>query len=108
MKPWTMAVLAVLAAGAAGAETLRSQSLEAEISRRAVSMTSKTGNAIAGEQVYVALRRLDGTPIGAGQLPDYVGFAEKAACGARTVLVSLMVGAEQGGARYEVLCARGQ
>jgi len=70
-------------------------------------MTAKTGDVIQGEQVYVTMRRRSGQPIGAPQLRDYVGFAEKAACGSRDVLVSLMVGATQGVGRYEVLCASG-
>jgi len=51
------------------------------------------------------MRRLDGAAMEAADLTDYVGFAERAACGTRSVLVSLMVGVEAGAARYEVLCA---
>jgi len=101
------ALIAALAPVAAGAETLRSENLEAEIARRGVEVTSKEGASIGAEQVWVSLRRLNGQPVGAGDLPGLVGFAEKAACGTRTVLVSLMVGAEGGTGQFEVLCARG-
>lgn len=103
---WAAALGLGLTAAAAGAETLQSANLEAELTRRAVSMTSNDGAAIAGEQVYVTMRRRDGTAIGAGDLGDYVAFAEQAACKDRAVLVSLIVGIEDGAARYEVLCAR--
>ncbi|MCZ7675940.1 MAG: hypothetical protein M5U35_08825 [Roseovarius sp.] len=113
MKVLTMTMTAaVLGAGmsvsTAGAETLQSANLEAELTRRAVSMTSKEGATIAGEQVHVTMRRRDGAAIGAGDLGEYVAFAEQAACGTRTVLVSLMIGVEAGAGRYEVLCARGE
>ena len=102
------ALMAALTGSGAGAETLRSQTLEAEIARRGVTMASKEGASIGTEQVWVSLRRLNGQPVVAGDLPALVGFAEKAACGTRTVMVSLMVGAEGGAGQFEVLCARGE
>jgi len=103
-----MTAAMALAPAVAGAETLRSASLEAELTRRAVSMTSPAGSAIAGEQVYVTMRRRDGTAIAVAELGGYVGLAEQAACGNRPVLVSLMIGVEAGEAHYEVLCARAE
>lgn len=105
-----MRFLAMMAAMAlvpamAGAETLQSATLEADLTRRSVSMTSRTGAAIKGEQVYVTMRRRNGTAIEAAELPSFVGYAEQMACGSRQVLVSLMVGVEAGAAHYEVLCA---
>lgn len=107
MRAWTAIVAAALVPAMAGAETLRSENLQADLTRRTVTMTSQSGDAIRGEQVYVTMRRRDGQPIGAGDLPDYVGFAEKAACRDRTVLVSLMVAADGGAGQYEVLCSSG-
>jgi len=107
MKTWAGILAAFVIPAMAGAETLRSENLEADLTRRSVTMTSQDGSAIQGEQVYVTMRRRDGQPIGAADLPDYVGFAEKAACGDGTVLVSLMVSASEGAGRYEVLCSAG-
>ncbi|MEQ8898917.1 MAG: hypothetical protein RID23_17695 [Roseovarius sp.] len=100
-----MTMAALLAPAMAGAETLQSDSLEAELSRRPVTMTSQDGDVIRGQQVYVTMRRRDGQPIGEGELREYVGFAENAACRGRKVLVSLMVGVAAGAGKYEVLCA---
>ncbi|WP_162685497.1 hypothetical protein [Roseovarius amoyensis] len=105
MRLLAMTAAIALVPALAGAETLRSANLEADLTRRVVSMTSRAGAAIKGEQVYVTMRRLDGAAMEAADLTDYVGFAERAACGTRSVLVSLMVGVEAGAARYEVLCA---
>lgn len=105
MKFLAMTAAMALVPALAGAETLRSANLEADLTRRSVSMTSKAGAAIKGEQVYVTMRRRNGTAIGAAELPSFVGFAEQMACGSRQVLVSLMVGVEDGAAHYEVLCA---
>lgn len=107
MKHWAAIVAMASIPAMAGAETLRSETLELDLARRDVSMTNKAGGAIRGEQVYVTLRRLDGQPVGAGDLPEYVPFAERAACQGRQVLVSLMVGASEGAGRYEVLCSKG-
>lgn len=107
MKAWAAILVAALVPAMAGAETLRSENLEADLTRRAVTMTSQDGGSIRGEQVYVTMRRLDGRPIGAGDLADYVGFAERAACRGRAVLVSLMVSAGGGAGQYEVLCSGG-
>ena len=106
MKLWAVILATALAPGLAGAETLQSENLQADLARRTVSMTSQDGAAIQGEQVYVTMRRRDGQPIGAGDLREYVGFAERAACQGKTVLVSLMVGASDGAGQYEVLCGK--
>ena len=108
MKSWTVMVAAALMPALAAAETVRSDSLEAEMTRRAVSMPSDSGATIRGEQVYVTMRRRDGQPIGAGELDGYVPFAERAACKGRRVMVSLVTGASDGAGKYEVLCASGQ
>ena len=107
MRIWAAITAAVLVPASAGAETLQSENLTADLARRAVTMTSDEGAAIQGEQVYVTMRRRDGQPIGAGDLGTYVGFAEKVACQGKQVLVSLMVGASDGAGRYEVLCGKG-
>ena len=91
----------------AGAEVLQSENLRADLIRRGVSMTSETGDAIKAEQVHVTMRRRDGQPIGAGDLNGYVGFAEKASCKGRPVMVSLILGASDGAGHFEVLCASG-
>lgn len=107
MKKWAVAMAVALVPAMAGAETLQSDSLQADLKRRPVAMTSQDGDTIQGQQVYVTMRRRDGQPIGAEDMRDYVGFAEKAACQGRKVLVSLMVGAAEGAGQYEVLCAGG-
>lgn len=107
MKKWAVTMAVALVPVMAGAETLQSDNLQADLQRRPVSMTSKDGDTIQGQQVYVTMRRRDGQPIGVEDLRDYVGFAEKAACQGRKVLVSLMVGAADGAGQYEVLCAAG-
>ncbi|GAB4305397.1 MAG: hypothetical protein Kow0058_18420 [Roseovarius sp.] len=89
---------------AARAETLRSQSLEAELSRHPLSLRARSGATIAAEQVRVVLRRRDGRPIGPEMLRAYAGFAERAACGRRPALATLMVGAEGGAGHFDVLC----
>lgn len=94
-------------AAAETAETIEAGGVAAEMTRRAVSMTSDSGKAITAEQVYVTMRRRDGTPIEAETLPSYVRFAERAACGDRAVLVSVIVGAIDGAGQFEVLCAAG-
>ncbi|WP_397543918.1 hypothetical protein [Roseovarius salis] len=104
MKSW-MVIAAALIPAMAAAETVQSESLEAEMTRRPVAMTSDSGKAIKGEQVYVTMRRRDGQPIGTDDLETYVPFAERAACKGRGVMVSLIVGASDGAGRYEVLCA---
>jgi hypothetical protein len=107
----------VLAAALAGilslggpvqAEVMRSETMQAELARRTVAMTSPDGASLGAEQVYVTLSRLDGQPIGVEDLPSYVGFAERAACQGRKVMVSLMVSASAGAGKYEVLCAKAQ
>lgn len=107
MRKWAATMALALVPAMAGAETLQSDSLQADLQRRPVSMTSKDGDTIQGQQVYVTLRRRDGQPIGADDLREYVGFAEKAACQGRKVLVSLMVSVSAGAGKYEVLCAAG-
>jgi hypothetical protein len=97
--------LGTVAPGQARAETMRSDSLEVDLTRRAVVMTSGSGANIEAEQVYVTMRRRDGQPIGAEDLQSYVGFAETAACKGRKVMVSLLVEASGGAGKYEVLCA---
>lgn len=100
-----MMMAMLLVPAMAGAETLQSDSLRADLTRRTVSLTSQDGGSIRGQQVYVTLRRRDGQPIGADALQNYVGFAEKAACQGRKVLVSLIVEVAAGAGKYEVLCA---
>jgi len=107
MKAWATILAAGLMPAMAAAETVQSESLEAEMTRRAVSMTSDSGKTIAAEQVYVTMRRRDDVPIMTGDLDEYVPFAERAACGDGTVLVSLVVGASDGAGRFEVLCVGG-
>jgi len=107
MKRWAMMLAVVLVPVMAGAETLQSDTLQADLTRRPVTMTSQEGDVIQSQQVYVTMRRRDGQPIGAGELREYVGFAEKAACQGRKVLVSLMVGVAAGAGKYEVLCGGG-
>lgn len=107
MRCWAMMSAAVLVPAMAGAETLQSDNLEAELARRPVTMTSKDGDVIQGQQVYVTMRRRDGQPIGADSLRGHVGFAETAACKGGKVLVSLIVGVAAGTGKYEVLCAGG-
>lgn len=107
MKAGILAVMAVLAPAMAGAETLRSETLEVDLQRRAVALTSDEGKSIPAEQVYVTMRRIDGQPIGAENLEEYVPFAERAACKGRKVMVSVMVNAAQGAGHYDVLCASG-
>lgn len=94
--------------GPASAEVMRSENLEADLTRRDVAMTSREGASFGAEQVYVTLRRRDGRPIGAEDMEGFVGFAEVAACKGRKVLVSLLVSATNGEGNYEVLCAKGQ
>ena len=107
MRRWAMMSAAVLAPAIAEAETLQSESLEAEMARRPVTATSQDGDVIQGQQVYVTMRRRDGQPIGPDELGGYVGFAETAACKGGKVLVSLIVGVAAGTGKYEVLCAGG-
>ncbi|MEQ9259992.1 MAG: hypothetical protein RIG84_12960 [Roseovarius sp.] len=98
---------AALLPGLAGAETMRSETMEADLTRRAVALSSKEGDTIRAEQVNVTLRRRDGQPIGAGEVESYVPIAERAACKGRKVLVSVIVGASEGAGRFDVLCAAG-
>lgn len=110
MRPARIAAITVVASllpGLAAAETMRSETMEAELTRRAVNMTSTEGKAIRAEQVNVTLKRRDGQPIGAGEVESYVPFAERAACKGRKVLVSVIVGATAGAGRFDVLCAAG-
>lgn len=108
MKTPMMIAALLLVPAMAAAETVRSQSLEAEMTRRGVAMTAESGKAIRGEQVYVTMRRRDDQPITAAELDRYVPFAERAACKGRAVMVSLVKGATDGAGQYEVLCAAGE
>ncbi|WP_147094935.1 hypothetical protein [Roseovarius sp. TE539] len=103
------AIMAALlcAAGPAAAETVRSKTYEATAERRTVTLNSDAGKSIRAEQVLIGMKRRDGNLIGDAELAQAVGFAERLACGERTVLVSLVLGVEDGLARYDVLCQSG-
>lgn len=107
MKPGLgMAALVVLS-GTAMAETVRSETYEATADRRSVTMQGDDGNTMPAEQVIVSVARRDGGMIGTAEAEKLVGFAEDLACGQARVLVSLVLGRDESGARYDVLCATG-
>ncbi|QIE44126.1 hypothetical protein G5B38_00500 [Pseudohalocynthiibacter aestuariivivens] len=97
--------LTLLAVGsAAQAETVRSQTYEATIERRAVSLRAQDGNgAIAAQQVLVSVGRIDGQ----AATDAAFGFAEKVACGGAVPVVSIALGAAEGRISYDILCRTG-
>ena len=105
--PHAIFAAAFLCAGMAAAETVRSKTYEATADRRMVTLNSDAGKSIRAEQVLIGVTRRDGAVIDAGESAEAVKFAERLACGERAVLVSLILGVEDGRARYDVLCKSG-
>lgn len=107
-RAWAWAVIALAGLSlpvAAPADTVTTQSLVADMTRRPVPLKAQDGKAITAEQVFVDLRRRDGMPVKADRLNSYARFAERSACGSRQVLASVIIGTSEGAGRFEVLCA---
>ncbi|TNF22005.1 MAG: hypothetical protein EP318_05145 [Rhodobacteraceae bacterium] len=102
----TLAILALLAAPLAAA-TYKSATYRAVTQSVAVALKSSGGGARPARQVFVSVTRLDGAPIGRGELARAGDFANRVACGDGTALGTVSAGLRGAAADFEVLCVEG-
>lgn len=90
---------------AAGAETVRSNSFEADIQRRAIAPLSD-GSPMT--HLYVAVKTAAGKVPATGQMAQAASFATRAGCRNGTALSTVVAGVSEGAAQFEVLCKGGR
>lgn len=99
----TLAILSLMTAPLAAA-TYKSATYQAVTQSVAVALRSTDGGARPARQVFVSVTRLDGAPIGQGELARAGGFANQVACGGGTALGTVASGIRGAAAEFEVLC----
>lgn len=102
----TFAVLSSIAMPLAAA-SYKNATYQAVTQSVAVALKSSGGGARPARQVFVSVSRLDGAPIGKGDLGKAGGFANQVACGGGTALGTVASGIRGAAAEFEVLCVEG-
>jgi uncharacterized RDD family membrane protein YckC len=98
-------VLGVGLATMAQAETVRSNSFEAEIQRRAIAPLAD-GSPMS--HLYVAVKTTSGALPAQAEMRQAAVFAAKAGCRNGTSLSTVIAGTAEGAAQFEVLCKGGR